>query len=58
LNEKEFINMYLHNQSIKAIKHSSSTDIEKSTVILEEKEIVLSQNSYDKREKIYDESGI
>jgi hypothetical protein len=58
LNEKEFINMYLHNKSIKAIKHSSSTDIEKSTVILEEKEIVLSQNSYDKREKIYDESGI
>jgi hypothetical protein len=25
---------------------------------LEEKEIILSQNSYDKREKIYDESGI
>lgn len=58
LNEKEFINMYLYNKNIKAIKHSSSTDIVKSTVILEEKEIILSQNSYDKREKIYDESGI
>jgi hypothetical protein len=50
--------MYLYNKNIKAIKHSSSTDIVKSTVILEEKEIILSQNSYDKREKIYDESGI
>ena len=49
--------MLFENAKIKAYKFSSQKFIDKATVILEKKEILLNQTSYDKSEKIINKSG-
>ena len=51
LTEKDFINMYLKQDKIKAIKNFSTKHLDKGSVELEKKEVILNQTLYNKRNK-------
>jgi type II secretory pathway component PulC len=49
--------MYLQNEKIKAYKNNSIKQIDKASVIIEQKEVLINSTPYDKRVKIFDKSG-
>jgi hypothetical protein len=50
--------MYYNKSNIRATKYNTITNYEKASVLIEKKDIILNQDSYTKREKIYDNKGI
>jgi hypothetical protein len=58
LTEKDFIDMYVKDEKVKAYKYISSKFYDKATVIIEKKDVLLNQTSFDKREKLLDNEGL
>ena len=58
LTVEHFKDMYWNNSNITATKFNTITNYQKSSVIIEKKDVVLNYDSYTKREKTYNNDGI
>jgi hypothetical protein len=55
---EDFIKMYRDKENIQTFKNNTVTNYEKGSVIIEQKQITLKYDSYNKREKIFNDAGI
>ena len=55
---EQFKAMYYQNKNVIAQKFNTITNYEKSSVLIEKKDVILNYNSYTKREKIFNPKGI
>jgi hypothetical protein len=54
----DYINMYKNNTNISAIKTQSKSDFITGSVKIYDKKVILSYDSYNKREKLFNKDGL
>jgi DNA polymerase elongation subunit (family B) len=54
----DYINMYINNKNVTAIKRQSKSDFIEGSVKIYDKNVTLSYNSYNKREKLLNKDGL
>jgi len=58
LNLQDFKDMYWNKKYINVTKWNTLTNYEKTSVLIEKKDVILNYDSYTKREKLFNEKGI